>query len=261
MGEEKFASLSSGLLARKGAAKPAMRRQGYINPQGEVTEDLGWNDMGYEAPQPIDTEEQQAAPSAPAPDIHRQFDRLAEDFGAEAEDEGEDIRPEASAPLSAPEDFELPQDEDEVEDLGKYDARRIRLNGHGLSPVAPDETFDDEDEAEEVPAEPIAANNGEESEHVVPLVAKRREQPAAPTPQPASEDADRPAIAAEEVPAREKVAFTLRLDKDRHLRLRLASAVRNESAQKLVTAALDAFLDSIPEVDELAEKAPGRSTH
>ncbi len=40
-----FASLTSGLLARKGAAKPAMRPQGF--GQGFGLEDLGWNDMGH----------------------------------------------------------------------------------------------------------------------------------------------------------------------------------------------------------------------
>ena len=44
-----FASLSSGLLARKGAARPAMRPQGF--GQGDSgLEDLGWNDMGFEPP-------------------------------------------------------------------------------------------------------------------------------------------------------------------------------------------------------------------
>ena len=41
-----FASLSSGLLARKGAAKPAMRPQGFGSFGGSL-EDLGWNDMGH----------------------------------------------------------------------------------------------------------------------------------------------------------------------------------------------------------------------
>jgi len=43
-----FASLSSGLLARKGAARPAMRPQGFTSPNSGL-EDLGWNDMGNEA--------------------------------------------------------------------------------------------------------------------------------------------------------------------------------------------------------------------
>lgn len=51
-----------------------------------------------------------------------------------------------------------------------------------------------------------------------------------------------------------KAAFTLRLDHDRHLRLRLASALTNRSAQLLVTEALDAFLESLTEVDALARQ-------
>ena len=51
MGEPKaFASLSSGLLARKGAARPAMRPQGFGGQTGAGLEDLGWNDMGFEPP-------------------------------------------------------------------------------------------------------------------------------------------------------------------------------------------------------------------
>jgi hypothetical protein len=56
-----------------------------------------------------------------------------------------------------------------------------------------------------------------------------------------------------------KSAFTLRLDDDRHLRLRLASAVSNRSAQLLVTEALDAFLQTLPEVEELASSLPART--
>ena len=53
MGEPKaFASLSSGLLARKGAARPAMRPQGFGGQVGAGLEDLGWNDMGFEPPKP-----------------------------------------------------------------------------------------------------------------------------------------------------------------------------------------------------------------
>ncbi|GGC34686.1 hypothetical protein GCM10011371_22540 [Novosphingobium marinum] len=51
-----------------------------------------------------------------------------------------------------------------------------------------------------------------------------------------------------------RAAFTLRMDEDRHLRLRLACTVTNRSAQQLVTEALDRFLRELPEVDELAAK-------
>lgn len=53
-----------------------------------------------------------------------------------------------------------------------------------------------------------------------------------------------------------KAAFTLRLDSSRHLRLRLATAVTGRSAQQLVTAALDQFIESLPEVGTLAEHLP-----
>ena len=51
-----------------------------------------------------------------------------------------------------------------------------------------------------------------------------------------------------------KAAFTLRLDQERHLKLRLASAVSHRSCQHLVTEALDQFLDSFGEVDALARQ-------
>ncbi|MEG3165402.1 hypothetical protein U1701_12440 [Sphingomonas sp. PB2P19] len=53
-----------------------------------------------------------------------------------------------------------------------------------------------------------------------------------------------------------KAAFTLRLDADRHLKLRLASALTKRSSQALVSQALDAFLLSLPEVDALVAQLP-----
>lgn len=49
-----------------------------------------------------------------------------------------------------------------------------------------------------------------------------------------------------------KAAFTLRLDEDRHLRLRLACTAQNLSAQAVVTQALDKFLADNPEFDGIA---------
>lgn len=51
-----------------------------------------------------------------------------------------------------------------------------------------------------------------------------------------------------------KAAFTLRLDQERHLRLRLASAVTGRSAQQLVTEALDQFLESLEGIHALASQ-------
>ena len=56
-----------------------------------------------------------------------------------------------------------------------------------------------------------------------------------------------------------RAAFTLRLDAERHLKLRLASTMHDCSAQTLVTQALDAFLAQHPELDTLA--AQMRRTH
>jgi len=49
-----------------------------------------------------------------------------------------------------------------------------------------------------------------------------------------------------------RAAFTLRLDPERHLRLRLASTISGQSAQNLVTQALDAMLAEMPEIETLA---------
>lgn len=49
-----------------------------------------------------------------------------------------------------------------------------------------------------------------------------------------------------------RAAFTLRLDQERHLKLRLACTVRGRSAQQIVTDALDVLLAQMPEIDLLA---------
>ena len=58
-----------------------------------------------------------------------------------------------------------------------------------------------------------------------------------------------------------KAAFTLRVDADRHLRLRLASAIADRSAQALVTQALDALIASMPMVNTLAAQLPPPETN
>jgi hypothetical protein len=73
-----------------------------------------------------------------------------------------------------------------------------------------------------------------------------------PTPSPAPRRAPRSRAAPG---SKGKAAFTLRLDPDRHLRLRLACAVGGRSAQQLVTDALDHLLERMPELDGLAAKA------
>jgi hypothetical protein len=66
-------------------------------------------------------------------------------------------------------------------------------------------------------------------------------------------------VKASSAAVRAKAAFTLRLDPERHLKLRLACALSRRSAQQLVTEALDDFLDSLPELEALSGQVPGQS--
>lgn len=55
-----------------------------------------------------------------------------------------------------------------------------------------------------------------------------------------------------------RAAFTLRVDAERHLKLRLACTIRNRSAQQLVTDALDRLLADLPDIAELAAQVTKR---
>ncbi len=166
-----FASLSSGLLARKGAAKPAMRPQG-MGQFGSGMEDLGWNDMG-------------ASPTRPP------------------------VVPIRQQPVEEqPEAFE---------------------------PAPP---------VVEQQRAAIAASFAELAEERIVLSAKPRKQVEAAEPEPITDT------------AKPKAAFTLRLEAERHLKLRLACAVTGRSAQHLITEALDQLLQSRPDIAALAEQVP-----
>lgn len=52
--------------------------------------------------------------------------------------------------------------------------------------------------------------------------------------------------------ANQRAAFTLRLDSERHLMLRLACTIRNRSAQQIVTEALDRLLGDMDNLKSLA---------
>lgn len=199
------ASLSSGLLARKGQARPAMRPQGFVglNP-GTSLDDLGWNDMGFEgfesAP-PVQHE---------MPQVLAQRHALAEEFSPQ---------PPIASPVAPPvveQAQRLPEPE----------------------PVVPP--------APVAQPEPVAER--------APVIAATPE-PEAPASRPVS-TATAARIGREVASKKGKAAFTLRLDTDRHLKLRLASALSGRSAQMLVTEALDAFLDTLPEVGALADRLP-----
>jgi hypothetical protein len=213
-----FASLSSGLLARKGAAKPAMRPQGY-NVFGGNIEDLGWNDMG----QPETHEEEHVPSSAaaltPSPRVvtHVVPDAAPEPAPAPVVVEQQRVLRDS---------FEAEEPEDEA-----FEEAGVDESAEADAPQA-DEPEGDEPQIDA----PIAISHAEPAQ-VVEL-ARRRPAPAV---------------------ARSRAAFTLRLDSERHLKLRLACAVTRCSAQQLVTGALDDFLNSLPELDALAKRVPAEA--
>lgn len=111
-----------------------------------------------------------------------------------------------------------------------------------------------------VPVEaPIAAAATADEIEPVPTVLVQRELLAAQVKSPAAVKSVSVATATRirrETQHGGKAAFTLRVDAERHLRLRLATAITNRSAQDLVTEALDALLAAVPEVDALVAQLP-----
>ncbi|HEV2745671.1 MAG TPA: hypothetical protein VGW34_00040 [Allosphingosinicella sp.] len=207
-----FASLSSGLLARKGAAKPAMRPQGF-NQMGMGLEDLGWNDMGH-------------APPSPA-------------LVPTAEDGPRDHVPSSIAALTpAPRPQAVPEVEDPCED--EVQEQPGDCAGEGELQEAPQPVLDQHRAIEarfaDFGAEPAPDRNPARAADVVALPPRPRQQAG----------------------SKAKAAFTLRLDEQRHLKLRLACAVMRRSAQQLVSEALDDFLAGVPELDRLAEHVPAK---
>lgn len=219
-----LASLSSTLLARKGQARPAMRPQGF-GGFGSFTgtqDDLGWNDMGH--PEGHGSEPVYAPPAA-VPPVLRQREALQEEF-------------ESPQPLLKPRAIQLE---------GSYDAEPA---------YEPEEV----QEPEAYEPEPLVQSEPEPEPVFEPAPAPVPVVHAVTTAVTPVSPATAARIGRETLAKQGKVAFTLRLDQDRHLRLRLASALHNCSAQVLVTQALDAFLQSLPEVEELARQLPPRAT-
>lgn len=224
MSESGFASLGPSLLARKGGAKPAMRPQvaPLVVDEQEITalaeeqlEDLGWNDMGHD---------HGAHDHQNDADAHR--GEVVPISGAVAPDldsPGPIVRRQqrrleervlADAAMTGPEDREPEYDEDELGD--EYG-----------------DEYADEYGAES--ADALYADT------VAPVAA-------APAPVARARQASRvPAVQ-----SGRRAAFTLRLDADRHLKLRLAATMHGVSAQVLVTEALDRLLAEFDELDIIA---------
>ena len=230
MGEPKaFASLSSGLLARKGAARPAMRPQGFGQVGAAGMEDLGWDDMGFEAPKPA---------------LMPVRDENHDAFGEELPDHPLRNPIAALTPIASPvhdqqaeiaERFAAQDDDDEEgeDENGEY----------------VDETAEPCDVEEVEAAAEAVAESQSAAVLTIPVRAALPEPEQAPAPA-------RPRRPRAAPGSKGKAAFTLRLDPSRHLKLRLACAVGGRSAQQLVTDALDRLLEEMPELDSMAERAP-----
>jgi hypothetical protein len=208
MGEPKpSASLSSLLLARKGAARPAMRRPtlGSASPGFSVTQDdLGWNDMGY------------------------------------------DVDPSPSAPM----DYE--------HEVGGYNSL-----SNAVPEMKPEVRQQQERIAEQLQIQAdigfgVHQNDVAHDPVIVPAPVAYVQPTALPTPAPAASAVQRAPQKRAAPGQKSKAAFTLRLDNERHLKLRLACAISNRSAQVLVTEALDALLNNMPELDQMAARVPNR---
>lgn len=236
MSEPGFASLGPTLLARKGGAKPAMRPQlpPLVQDEAELAaladeqlEDLGWNDMGGDERDhpgsgpgadggadvvPINAAVAADAATAAASPIVRRQQR------------GLEQRLLADAAMTGPEFGETEDEDDEETDAAVY---AVDYGDHADE----EEDFGDEDDAEQDFAVQVAA--------------------AAPAPAPAPVPAPVVPSALAAKPQR-RAAFTLRLDAERHLKLRLAATMQGVSAQVLVTEALDALLAEFDDLDLIA---------
>jgi len=216
MSDSGFASLGPSLLARKGGAKPAMRPQ----------------------VAPLVTDETPVA------------EEQLEDLGWN--DMGEDAEPgHGGAGIVVPIDPATPFDAEAVAASPIVRRQQRRLEERVLADAVmtgPEDcdTEIDDDEATAFDAVADAYADAEDTAFTVsapapsPIVAKVPATQAIPAKRSAS--------------AGRRAAFTLRLDPQRHLKLRLAATMQGVSAQALVTDALDRLLAEIDELDAIAAR-------
>ncbi len=221
MSEPGFASLGPSLLARKGGAKPAMRpqvaplvadEQELASLAEEQLEDLGWNDMGHD--ESGESDSRAGAEIVPiSGDVSPDFDGTGPIVRRQQRRLEERVL--ADAAMTGPEDRDPEYDEDEDYDIdalyGEADEEEVEDEDAGAlyAPLAP---------------EPVVA--------VAPAPVRVPAKPRVPA-----------------VQSGRRAAFTLRLDADRHLKLRLAATMQGVSAQALVTEALDRLLAEYGELE------------
>ena len=236
-----FASLTGSILARKGSARPAMRPQtapfsyDASSVARQLEEDLGWNDMG-------DTGDLSSMVDFSEPDETMQFsarggklDLSGLSSMTELNDAANDAVAEADEYAFGTEEYEEEFDDGFVEEV--------------IEPVA-------------AAHEPVAAEvvtlipNATPLQVATPLqlerpeVLRQQEEVAERITAAPRKRGQRRAAAADG----RRAAFTLRLDTERHLKLRLACTLTGKSAQQLVTDALDKLISELPDVSALAVK-------
>jgi predicted transcriptional regulator len=218
------ASLTSGLLARRGDARPAMRRQAihHLHLPVSAHEDLGWNDIGEDAERALSSS---SLPLGLTPPDHARHVPEEPELEQEAGLEADAVSPAsavAPATPSAPAAEEAPTP---------------------LSPLT---------RHLEAIAERI--NQQERDTAFKPAVARKV------TPRPSQAPRPSQSSRVEQAMGR-KAAFTLRLDPERHLRLRLLSALQHRSSQHILIAALDALLSQYDQIEDLAGQVEGEAVH
>lgn len=140
----------------------------------------------------------------------------------------------------------------------------VAMSGTGPRAVASLDDLGWNDMGDDATAPVPAINPSPVAQHIAAIqdvLAQRKAeaQPAARAAQPKFTPLRPKAVTApHEARSTGKSAFTLRLDAERHLRLRLLSAVVNESAQSLLIGALDALIAQHPDIDALAADPKAR---
>jgi hypothetical protein len=212
MSDTGFASLGPTLLARKGGAKPAMR------PQLPT--------LAVEEAEPAQIAEEQLEDlgwndMGDADHDSNGGGEVVPIHGGFAEDE--------TAPASSP--------------IVRRQQRRLEQRVLADAVMTGSEDKDADIEAEDAEDDIDAIDAGDDIEPadaaaIIPLATKPR-TPAAARP-------------ARSLAQPRRAAFTLRLDPERHLKLRLAATMQGVSAQALLTDALDAMLTEFADLDIIA---------
>lgn len=213
MSEPGFASLGPTLLARKGGAKPAMRPQ---------------------LPPLVQDEAELAAIA------EEQLEDLGwNDMGGDdsASDEGgADVVP-INGFVTADDFADAPGPI--VRRQQRRLEERVLAEAAMTGPEDREPEYDDEDEA--------FYGDDEIAQDLAPVAIAPEPVLAAPVASPTAPKRRNPVVS-----QARRAAFTLRLDAERHLKLRLAATMQGVSAQALVTEALDALLAEFDELDVIA---------